>query len=193
MNVPYVARIQRVVCPSPDLISSLHRHFRQPRPPNLCRGPCTCHEGFRDECVALEEVGVHDERRTPAERDLRMHPYLSGARMSIVVVPSLRELTLFHRLSAPPYPPPPERPLIVTASGLFIPPRVGRNQILVSRSSVIRSSKLTTRTCFPQSGSVLFRAVEIREGGRENVKMHSLDTDLSETGTRLLFYYCVNL
>lgn len=58
--------------------------------------------------VALEEVGVHDERQTPAEKDLRTRPYLSGARMSAVVVPSLRELTLFHRLSAPaPHPAPP--------------------------------------------------------------------------------------
>jgi len=85
-NVPYVARIQRAVC-SPDLISSLHRHFRQSRPPISAGVHARAMRGFRDECVALEEVGVHDERRTPVERDLRTRPYLSEAQMSTVSVP----------------------------------------------------------------------------------------------------------
>lgn len=40
--------------------------------------------------------------------------------------------------------------------GLLIPPRVERNRILASRSSVITFSKLTTRTRFTQSGNYCF-------------------------------------
>lgn len=66
----------------------------------------------------------------------------------------------------------PRVPPVVTASGLFIPPRVGQNRILVLRSSVIRSSKLTTRTCFTLSGNYCFKQWKYGRVNRKNVKMH---------------------
>lgn len=98
-----------------------------------------------------KRLGYMTRGRPPAEKDLRTRPYLSGARMSAVVVPSLRELTLFHRLSVPA-----PHVLLPSQSGLLIPPRVGQNQILGSRSNVIRSSKLTTWTRFTPSDNYCF-------------------------------------
>lgn len=82
VNVPYVARIQRVVCPSRPYFEPSPTLPSSPRPPISAGVLARATRGSVTRCVALEEVGVHDENRTPAERDLRMHPYLSGARMS---------------------------------------------------------------------------------------------------------------
>lgn len=65
---------------------------------NLCRAPRTCHEGFHDECVALQETwGTRREADSRGERSSNAPVSIRGAIAFTIIVPLVARINSVSR------------------------------------------------------------------------------------------------